>query len=61
MRPPEMESLAVHGEAFAWVFSCVPEPLFSNPTSIAFQRLPDLIGQHLGHDSLNAWAVGGAP
>lgn len=60
MRPPEMESPAVQGGAFAWVFSCAAERPSNNPARPAEQCLPRLIERHLGREFLSAWVEGGA-
>ncbi len=59
MRAPEMESPALPGGAFAWVFSCAPEHLPLTPTDPTDQCLPELIERHLGREFLAALAVGG--
>lgn len=59
MCPLEMESPAVQGGAFAWVFSYPPEHPLPTLTDPAVQCLPELIERHLGRDFLAALAAGG--
>ena len=60
MRPPEMESPAVEGGAFAGMFSIAAEHFSNTATGPAGQRLPAMLALHLGDGWLAGWAAGRA-